>query len=90
MQKIICTYDDYDKYMELFQQMNFKAMDYVPDKKDLVNIIFPNISKFVVLLMWIDETGFETEENKETRALIRKFLTTSLELIEGENDDGDE
>ncbi len=82
MQQVKCTYDDYDKYMELFQMMNFKAMDYVPEKKELLNIIFPDFPKYVLLLMWIDETGYETEENRECRALIRKVLTTNLILIE--------
>lgn len=89
MQKIICTYDDYDKYIELFQKMNFKAMDYVPEKKELLNLIFPNLQKFIVLLMWIDETGYETEENKECRTLIRRALTSNLELVESETTDVD-
>ena len=82
MQKIYCTYDDYDKYMDLFQKMNSKAMDYVPEKKEFINTILPNLSNFIVLLMWIDETGFETEENKEMRTLIRRTLTSTLELVE--------
>ena len=87
MQKICCTYDDYDKYMDLFQKMNFKAMDYVPEKKELINTILPNLASYVILLMWIDETGFETDENKEVRTLIRKTLTSQLELIEEQCED---
>ena len=85
MKKIICTYDDYDKYMDLFQEMNFKAMDYVPEKKELLNTIIPNLRKFIVLLMWIDETGYETEDNKECRAIIRRTLTNCLDLRESLN-----
>ena len=81
MQKIVCTYDDFDKYIELFQKMNFKAMDYAPSKEELLNVIFPNLSKYIVLLMWIDETGYDTDENMEARSLIRKALTSQLELV---------
>lgn len=82
MQTITCTYNDFDRYLDVFQKMNFKAMDYAPSKKELLEEIFPNLSKYIVLLMWIDETGEETEENAESRALIRKVLTTNLELID--------
>ena len=75
--KIVCTYDEYDKMEEIFNEMYFKASDY-----DLSERIIPNLSKYVVFLFWIDLTGHDTEENKEIRRMIRKLLTEKVELIE--------
>ena len=80
--KIQCTYASYDKYMELFQMLNYQANDYVPEINEIINVILPNLPKYIVMLMWIDETGYDTDENIESRKLIRKILMSSLELIE--------
>ena len=82
MKKIVCTYDDYDKFLEVFQKMNFKALDYAPTKSEMINTIIPNIENYLLFLLWIDETGNTTEDNKEVRDLIRKTLISCLELEE--------
>lgn len=80
--KIKCTYEDYDKYTELFHSLNYQAADYTPEKTELINVILPNLPKYILMLIWIEETGYETEENSESRKLIHKILTSSLELID--------
>lgn len=79
--KIRCSYDDYDKYVELFHKMNYKANDYVPEYKDFINVILPKLPEYIIMLMWIDETGENTEENIEIRKMIRQILTSNLELV---------
>lgn len=35
MKKIVCTYEDYNKYAEVFEHMSFKALEYVLTWKQL-------------------------------------------------------
>ena len=43
MKKIVCTYEDYNKYAEVFEHMSFKALEYVPDLETIKKIIVPNL-----------------------------------------------
>ena len=73
MNKIICLESTYDKYMEVFDRMKERAGDYVPSNSDM-SVIKENLPKYVPFLLWIDDTGYETEENKAMRKEISKIL----------------
>lgn len=74
MSKIVCTYEDYDKMCEKFRIMRFQAEDYAPTLWDFSEYIEKNPAKYIDFLIWIDVTGITTEENKEARKMVRKFL----------------
>lgn len=39
-------------------------------------------AKYIDFLIWIDVTGITTEENKEARKMVRKFLCENLVLVD--------
>lgn len=77
MNKVICLYDTYDKYMDIFDAMKERAGDYVPSPSDMITIK-ENLPKFIPFLLWIDDTGCETEENREMRHEISRILRECL------------
>lgn len=84
MNKVICLYDTYAKYMDIFDGMKERAGDYVPSPTDMT-IIKENIPKFVPFLLWIDDTGYETDENREMRHEISRILRECLIITNGGN-----
>ena len=82
MSKIVCTYEDYDKMCEKFRIMRFQAEDYAPTLWDFSEYIEKNPAKYIDFLIWIDVTGITTEENKEARKMVRKFLCENLVLVD--------
>ena len=82
MSKIVCTYEDYDKMCEKFRIMRFQAEDYAPTLWDFSEYIEKDPAKYIDFLIWIDVTGITTEENKEARKMVRKFLCKNLVLVD--------
>ena len=62
-----------DKTFAIIDKMNFPAFEYCPTIEEL-KLIVQNPEKYAPFLMWIDETGYDTEENQEARAIIRAYL----------------
>lgn len=80
-----CSYQEAKSIME---KMNFRALEYVPTKEEMEKEILPNIKLYFSFLLWIELTGYETEENKKIRELIQRHLM--LEYVEQVNGiDGD-
>lgn len=82
MAKIQCTFEDYDKYEELFQNMYFQAGRFAPTVGELKQVILPNLEGYILFLLWIDITGIETADNTESHQLIRQVLRQNLELVD--------
>lgn len=59
-----CSYQEAKSIME---KMNFRALDYVPTKEEMEKEILPNIKLYFSFLLWIELTGYETEENKKNK-----------------------
>ena len=81
MPKIQCTFDDYDKFCDMYRTMDYPAADYVPTEKDLKEITL-NVDRYVKFLIWIDVSGYDTEENKKMRKKIRHLLQKVLILVD--------
>ena len=81
MKKIVCTYEDYNKYAEVFEHMSFKALEYVPDLETIKKIIVPNLPEYILFLLWIDETGYETKENAKIRRLLKQIIYKNFEIV---------
>ena len=88
MNKVICLGDTYEKYLDIFDNMKEKAGDYVPSIADM-NIIKENLPKYVPFLLWIDDTGYETEENKAMRKEISRTLRECFVVANGNGGDGE-
>ena len=80
--QIICTYDEYDRFEKMFQQMGYHAGEYVPDSVELEEEIIPNLKKYIKFLMWIDMTGTQTEANRYVRKLIHDILLKNITLVD--------
>lgn len=83
MNKIICSQRTFERFMDDFDNMQLKANEYVPSLEEL-NIIKKSLPKYIPFLLWIDTTGEENEENKETRREVRKIIKEHLYILEGE------
>lgn len=79
--KIICTDEDFEKYCEVFDKMTFQAENYVPTLKEIKTVIVPNLPKYMLFLLWIDCTGYETNNNAKIRRLIRQIIHNNLKII---------
>lgn len=80
--KIIISNRYYEKYCDFFDRMKMRADAYSPDLQVIRNDILPNLEENIVFLMWIDETGFETDYNRESRAAVREILRSCLEITD--------
>ncbi len=80
MKTFLMSYDDYDKYNEVFDTMPDKANDYAPNLGELRSEIEPELQKYIFFLMWVDRTGYQTEENEKSRKYIRRLLRQNMEL----------
>lgn len=92
MDKIKIRYCDYEEICRRFDWMEIEDCDfYAPSIEELKTILFPNIreNNYLLFLLWIEETGIKTEENKKARAEIRKFIYTILEFV-GEEEEGED
>lgn len=81
MQQIQCSNKLIDEIYETFDEMEYRADDYVPTEDDMT-IIASNLSKYIAFLMWIDDTGYETEENSSMRKVISSIIKSSLVMEE--------
>ena len=82
MNQIYCTFEDYDKFCEVFDNMFYKTNGYAPTLEEIHSRISPNLNEYIVFLIWILETGVDTEENKECRDAIREILNQNFLLVE--------
>jgi hypothetical protein len=80
--KIVITYSDLDKYYEVFEKMDVKANEFCPTTEELYQLIVPKIYDYILFLLWIDETGIETEENKQDRLNVRKIIKEYLTVCD--------
>lgn len=82
MRKIVCSYDTFEKYCEVFDKMFYKAEDYVPTIEEIRKNIVPDLEHYILFLLWIDSTGKETIKNAKTRRLIRQIINNNFEVID--------
>lgn len=75
------TEEQLSNMYKIFDNMDLKANDYVP-KKDELDEIMDNLVEYMKFLMWIEETGYETEENKDMRARINKIIKDELNITD--------
>lgn len=79
---ITCTYSQLDDMFETFDQMKHRAEDYVPTEKDMETIL-ADLPKYLSFLIWIIETGEETEENETMRKVINRIIRNNMKTVEG-------
>ena len=84
MATIKMSYDENDNYYCLIDKMRSKAGSYAPTMDEINFEIYPNLQKYIEFLMWIEQTGYDTEENKKARKLIKQILIEEIELYEGD------
>lgn len=79
------SYSDYDYYLEVFEKMSITAGNYVPDDHylDMLEKRFASgkANEYVPFLLWIEDTGEETKENKAARARLLDMLQYYVEIV---------
>ena len=85
MNKIICTEEQYNSIYDRIDQMDVMADEYVPSEKDFIEIC-ENLDIYMLFLIWIDETGYETEENEKMRKRINHLIRNNLIIKESDVD----
>lgn len=76
------TFDEMmDKIDIISEDYNLKANDYAPSLEELAEIK-DELEKYYPFLCWIDETGYDTEENAEARQIIRMLITKFVDVTE--------
>ena len=79
-----CSYKQYDKLLAIIEQMQVRADDYAPSVEEINTRVLPNLEKYMAFLIWIDDTGYDTDENVEARQYIKEIVKTSLQLYDNE------
>ncbi len=74
----------FEEYCNTFDQMDYRADDYCPTKEEIEEEIIPNLEKYLPFILWIDETGFDTEKNRSNRKIINDLLKNNMEICEEE------
>jgi len=80
--KFVISNRIYEKYCTAFDQMELKAGPFSPDLEVIRKEILPNLEDNIVFLMWVDETGIETEDNKRSRGMVREILKDCLMITD--------
>lgn len=70
--------DQYQAYCSAFEDWEESAGDWVPSMEVLQEMISRDFLKNVPLLIWIDETGIVTTENKYMHERIHRLLMKIL------------
>lgn len=82
LKEIKCTYEVYEKYCKAFQEMKDKAGSYTPTENEIYQRIYPELEKYILFLLWIEMTGYDTEENKKNRQIICTILKERFSIRE--------
>lgn len=80
--KFVISNRMYEKYCSFFDQMELKADSFSPDIEVIQKEVLPNLEENIIFLLWVDETGFETSSNRESRAFIRNILKNCLVITD--------
>ena len=72
----------YEQYCGFFDNMELKANSFAPDPDVIIKDVLPNLEDNIIFLMWVDETGFETDLNSESRAMVREILKKCLDITD--------
>ena len=79
-EKIYLKEDTFYALCDEMEDMVYRANDYAPTVDEMLDVVIPHINYFSLLLIWIDETGYDTPENKESRKIVRDILKERLVL----------
>ena len=75
------TRSEYQSYLETLKKMRYQANEYVPNQDEIQRILM-NPAKYMGFLIWIDKTGYRTEENAEIRQEIKEIITEHFVIVE--------
>ena len=62
--------------------MEDKAGSYAPTEHEIYQEIYPHLEKYILFILWIDLTGYDTDENKKSRKIIHLILQEELNIVE--------
>lgn len=72
-------YKKFERLCRDLEDLEFDADEWVPSEDDM-KIIEGDLKKYIKLLLWVQETGRETEENAEMRKRITLLLRNNLKV----------
>ena len=80
--KITISNNDFECICQKIDTMLYTADSYCPTKDEILFIALEDLPRFLPFLMWVDETGKETPENKKDRKYLRSVLKEYVVVIE--------
>ena len=80
--EVECDYETYDRLVDSFSKMEYQAEEYVPNEADMDRYVEHGDGSYMDFLIWIMETGTETEENRFMRRRINAYLREHLTLTD--------
>lgn len=80
IETIKITWRQFEKICDTFDHMYFTADNYCPTKEEIVIYALNDWKTNYLFLLWVEETGVETEENKEDRKFLSQMLRKYLSI----------
>ena len=80
------TFSEYDRICELLETLNRPDASWLPSKEDLEKYATPPSSTQILFFIWLSECMDipETDEGKERKKELNRFLREHLEFVEEE------
>lgn len=69
---------DLTYFSDVFKMGKLKADTYCPTPEEITEIISGDLGRYLPFLLWIDQTGITTEENKDRREYLRSYLYNTM------------
>lgn len=73
IKKVMIKGTELDKLYETFENIDFRAGEYVPEPEQL-QLMVQNLTQYGIFLMWIDDTGDITAENQDIHDIISSVI----------------
>ena len=73
IKKVMIKGTELDKLYETFENIDFRAGEYVPEPEQL-QLMVQNLTQYGIFLMWIDDTGDITAENQDMHDIISSVI----------------
>lgn len=80
--KITISNNDFEDICQKIDTMLYTADSYCPTKDEILFVALEDLPRYLPFLMWVDETGKETPENKKDRKYLRSVLKEYVLIVE--------
>lgn len=80
MDNVVCDEKTFQSMYDVFEKMTFTADDYTPTEIEL-KMLCDDLPRYMPFLLWIEDTGYDTDENIKMRKTIRQIIKNKLRIV---------